>query len=714
MTGRSKGRALAYLRRSTDRQEISLSAQLDWARGQAAVHGVELDASPADLAHLRDKGFSSYKGLRVDDGISGADMNRPGFLALIGDAQRDPTISHVLSYRRDRFARPEDAIPMVAIEKRLRLAGVTIVFAEGVAGPLIRGQDDIAADIAMLFGYSESGEFLRKHAERVLQAQCQLASGGYRTGGNAPYGFGRALVDAAGQVVQELSPGTTARRPGCHVRLIAKDRDKIGVWLLILELRERGWGYKRIAQHLNALGIPSPGAGSTRTDQGIKHVVSGRWNVNTLKELCNNRAILGIQDYGRRSEGAHRRLGIAGPRLLGGEDRDAADRPKVVMNDPSVRIAAPLGIEPLYESDRWERLQEMSARRGSSQRGVPRAKDPSRYPLSTRLVDMTGGCGSILYGLTNGGRPLYKCGLYMRTAGAECESNAVDGEAMLRFTLKTLAELVDRQGHRDRLRELVAERARRDRVEPDKGPGPEESTAVARLAALRGDLERTRRRLASETDDVLYKALRIEYKRLDAEIDEAEKAVQSARRTRPAAPAKPIEEEVDAAMGLMDDIGRVASDESARAEVRGLLAVLGLRIGLTFGDAVKGRKRKVRRLLGGVMVFGDTALPVPIHGAANRAAWVGGSGDGPLAASRDPAEDHDSGEECQPAPTVACVVDGCGGREIEVLSSDGDRVPVGKLTRQAGLRREGTSFTKESRGESFRPLIIGRISSSAI
>ena len=70
-------------------------------------------------------------------------------------------------------------------------------------------------------------------------------------------------------------------------------------------------------------------------------------------------------------------------------------------------------------------------------------------------------------------------------------------------------------------------------------------------------------------------------------------------------------------MALLDDVGRIASDESARAEVNPMLESLGLRIGLTFGEGVKGKKRVVRRLLGGVMAFGGTPLPVRMHGAAN-------------------------------------------------------------------------------------------------
>ena len=136
------------------------------------------------------------------------------------------------------------------------------------------------------------------------------------------------------------------------------------------------------------------------------------------------------------------------------------------MNDPSVRITAAIGSEARFDEARWEEIRRRTEQRGRTQRGIPRAQDPARYPLSCRLVDLTDGCGSILYGLNNGGRALYKCGRYMRTEGAECESNAVDAEAMLRFTLRTLRQLVDRRGNRDRLRDLLEERARRDRTDP--------------------------------------------------------------------------------------------------------------------------------------------------------------------------------------------------------------------------------------------------------
>src|SRR5262249_60436745 len=119
----------------------------------------------------------------------------------------DRSVSHLLIYKRDRFARPSDAIPMVQVEKRLLEAGITLVFSEGVSLPYPAGQQDIARDIGLLFGYYQGGEELRKHAERVLGFQRRLAEQGFRTGGNAPHGLAPGLLDARRNVPRKLPPG---------------------------------------------------------------------------------------------------------------------------------------------------------------------------------------------------------------------------------------------------------------------------------------------------------------------------------------------------------------------------------------------------------------------------------------------------------------------------------------------------------------------------
>ncbi len=305
---RAKNRGLVYARRSTDKQEISLPSQIEWAAAAAARQGVTLDAAVTDLTHMQPLHLHSYKDIRLDDGISGSDLTRPGFLAVSRDALGDKTVSHVFIYKRDRFARPNDAMQAAQLEKQLLMAGITLVFSDTVSAPIRLGDQSIMRDMELLLAYYQGGEELRKHAERVLGFQKTLAQGGYRVGGNPPYGFVRVLVDASGNVLEELPPGKTVRQPGCHVRAMPKDVQKLAVWLHILEYKERGWGCKRIAKQLNDLGIPSPDAGRTRTDHGVKHKVSGKWSPNTVAELCRNPIILGVQQYGKRSEGKIRRL----------------------------------------------------------------------------------------------------------------------------------------------------------------------------------------------------------------------------------------------------------------------------------------------------------------------------------------------------------------------------------------------------------------------
>src|SRR5262245_57547069 len=213
---RKKNRGLVYLRRSTDKQEISLTKQLEWVIAAAKQHGVILDAAVSDLAHIRERRLHAYKDIRVDDGITGSDLTRPGFLALNRDALADTSVSHVFFFKRDRFARPDDAMQAAQIEKQLLLAGVTVVHSDGLTLPLRRGEQNILRDMELLLAYYQGGEELRKHAERVLGAQQELAQGGFRVGGNAPYGFVRVLVDAAGNVLEELPPGRKVRQSGCH------------------------------------------------------------------------------------------------------------------------------------------------------------------------------------------------------------------------------------------------------------------------------------------------------------------------------------------------------------------------------------------------------------------------------------------------------------------------------------------------------------------
>jgi hypothetical protein len=380
MSCRKTDRGLIYLRRSGKRQETSLNTQLEWATREAKRLGVRIEATSADLQHMLDDSLYSYKSIRLDNGISGSDLMRPGYGALNRDAVSDRSNSHALIFKRDRYSRPDDAVQAVQTEKKLRHAGITLAFSDKIVTPGERGERDLVQDIIALLDYNAAGEFLDGLAERMILTHKALAAEGYSTGGSPPYGHVRALFSPDGEVSQILEKGRTIRQEGYHVRWIPgqdeENRARIKIWIYILKLSESGWGGKRIASHLNALGIPSPGAGTVRKDRGVKHKVTGKWPPNTVLDLIRNSTIAAEKSYGVRAEGKHRRLSAEGWRILSDEDRRTAETTKVIRNPIHLVVKAASGADPSFDPQRLREIQAKLKKRGTSQRGIPRAADP--------------------------------------------------------------------------------------------------------------------------------------------------------------------------------------------------------------------------------------------------------------------------------------------------------------------------------------------------
>ena len=200
---------------------------------------------------------------------------------------------------------------------------------------------------------------------------------------------------------------------------------------------------------------------------------------------------------------------------------------KSKISPPGAAFASSATTRRCAPASRWakgnstpRRGRKFSSRwtRGRNQRGMPRARDPR----ATRGLPPGGPdrwLGAILYGRTNQQHAVYTCGRYMRTAGAECASNQVDAEAMLRFTLLTLKQFVDRHGRRDKLRQKLLERALQEGQESARDP---RRTELARLqirqTELQGQHAIIEYRMARERDDALYAALSRQYQAIQADL----------------------------------------------------------------------------------------------------------------------------------------------------------------------------------------------------
>ena len=617
MSARAIDRGLVYLRRSGKRQETSLSTQLDWAIEEAKRLKIRLDASASDLEFMRTKRLHSHKGIRLDDGVSGSDLDRPGFMALNRDALSYRGISHVLIFRRDRFSRPEVTTDAMEKERELSSAGITLVLSTKIIEPAQRGRRDLARDIEAMLEYSSGGEFLEKLAETMIVTHKALAKQGFSTGGTPPYGHVRGLFGPDGKLVEVLPKGKTVRQEGFHVRWIPGDDDenraKIRTWMYILARCESGDGAKRIANQLNQSGIPSPGAGTIRTDGGSRHKVTGKWSQTSVLNIARNSAISAIKTYGTRSEGKFRRLSEDKWRFLDDSDRRPDDKPKVIRNPEQLIITAGTGASPIVAPERLSKIQAMLEKRGRCQRGIPRAKDPTKYPLSGRVIDLSDGCGSPMYGTTQSGRPVMRCGRYMRTASAECNNNQVDGEALLRHVLGSILSSIGGLFARDELKSELLKIANSEDSNRISGKLHEAQLAESKLKSLRADLELIQKNLARAKDQESYDSIDHERLTVKKEIDDLELMMRNADSVEVDVSFDP-HEEVERALCKLNDIQLIASNADARLEIRTMLSELGCRVGLSFVDAIKGKKRTVRKLAGGIIVFGDQDLPVKLHG----------------------------------------------------------------------------------------------------
>ena len=613
MSSRIKDKGLIYLRRSTDSQENSLQMQLAWAIRRASELGVNIEASTDDLQTMQSQRLHSFKSILLDDAISGTEMDRPGFSSLQKDAKNDTSISHVFVQKRDRLGRPENPMELASTEKSIRQLGIYIVFDDKIVGPSELGNSDLGDDIGMLVDYHASRSWLERNTERIVDSKVMFAKQGKWTGGRAPYGYKRVLVGPDGAIIEELEDGRKVSQRGCYVEIVHGDENELVVVKRILDLKLEGQSDKKIAKILNEEGIQSPNFGRTRTDQGFEHTVSGKWNSNTIKRICENKMTIGFLQTGRRSGGKIRRMSANGNRKLNDGDRNSEGKPIAKVLDDSETIIAKTRNEPQYEIEKFNEIQAILKERGKSQRGIPKSTDSGKYPLACRVFDQSCECGSVMYGRSVGKITSYTCGRYMRTSGGECENNHVDGESLFRLTLSVLQQIVEDKFGRAALTERLQVIARKEK---QTLKSDDYTTNLKKLnqqcEKLTKSVAVASRRMAEEPDDDLYKELAVQVKHFKAElkcVDERTAAMQETVNRRVDQP-----NDVDRAVMLFDNLEQYANAPDLRKSFSSLAHKSGLHIGLSFTSAVKGKKRVVRKLAAGIITFSEEHLPVPIHG----------------------------------------------------------------------------------------------------
>ena len=639
-----KGRGLFYHRDSGGKHENSPPEYVNWAQRKAAEIGVQFDGTPERIKSMIQSGTSRAGDLFLDYDVKGNLLTRKALDLLLHEATSDRTVSHIFIPRRDRLARPDNAVDGVQLELKFLCAGVALVFMDRTLEPIEIGQrQDIGQLIAAVLDYDKSGKDLSELAQKILHAQLALAKQGYSVGGRAPYAFRRWLARTGGTAVRQLLDGERVRMAGHHVVWMPGPDSEIQIALRIIEMIER-MPACRVAAALTAEGVPTPDNGRTRTDGGVPHQTSGVWHASTVNAIARNKLFCALVSYGQRSSGGHLRFSPDGPRLLQAADFIEAGKPKVQRNAEDLVIVrpAPVAFAPVVDLERHQQLTTELNARGATQRGKPRSRTPDKNPLGSRIFDMN--CSWPMYREPNGKAFRYKCGLYQQSHGAKCDHNHVDGMKTAGFLLQCIRQRVFSARVIEKIRARLLERARQEfaatsTAQPD--------SRQFELEKIVGELDQIGQNMAlAKSAEQLAAISRVFDDRVNRKAILERELSSSARCS---VPMVSPEELVESAISLLQKLESLVRVESNLADVGEAFRQMNVRIFFRFQKVREG-KRELNKVTGGVVTFGSAPPPIEIYSGPTARPKIKGpepvESSGPGDSSESPASSsNDSGKE---------------------------------------------------------------------
>lgn len=442
------GPVASYVRVSTDeqRERATIETQRTMIATYYEQHGI------------------TQKYAYSDDGWSGRRFHfyqRPDGKRLLDDAKTHG-FQTLIVYRIDRIARGRKLLSAIDSFESVGIRYITSVTEQTFD---LKNHTDVLL-LTMLSGVS--GYEAESTLQRSSDATQRLAHEGQWLGGIVPYGYRVEGVKRSARLVPAEEP-----IPGRSDNL-----SEAGIIRLIFALIvEDGWTSQRIADHLNALGIPPAYARDGRDTiereatalRGKRTLrVQGIWRSGRIVNMLHNTTYYGVHQYGKRST----------------SDQNKQPRPMVSRSVPA-----------LVDEVTWKRAQE---RLHEHQIITPKSK---KYTYLLRGLISCGCCGLSYNGIAMNGRWLntrqtekmragdttytrgqpviyYRCnganqfrGIYGKQ-GQRCPSKAINGERLeadiwrdvehyIRHPDEVIEQLAmqlnDRDQRADQLRDVVAD-----------------------------------------------------------------------------------------------------------------------------------------------------------------------------------------------------------------------------------------------------------------
>lgn len=353
---------LVYKRCSKETQDVSLADQ-----------GQGLDLAMANL------GLRTALATLEDDGKRGQDESRPGLLAILSYVKTHPNpvrnnsdFIPILVYDLSRFGRFDDPKKVFTYFVEVERYGYEFYS----VSERIRSRGNIGDWVQAIIKSEQAYDYSVSLSRYAMRTGCSLAQKGWWPGGQAPIGYDRmtfgpdgkpkyrysTLPDKSvekhlpnGDLVEVLPPiEDRGRMRSAHsdkiktdkVKLVPGRREQVKmVQIIFKKFVEDGWGLRRVAAHLNGVGLLPP---------------RGRvWLHTAVRSVLMNPAYKGALVYGRRSDGKHHWLTIGknGDGYTTLIERKDVPGPSFVRRTEAECIVIDNCHEALVEKSVWDRAQ---------------------------------------------------------------------------------------------------------------------------------------------------------------------------------------------------------------------------------------------------------------------------------------------------------------------------------------------------------------------
>ena len=368
--------AVAYLRRSTDKQEQSLTDQR--------------------LEVVRFAEEQGYRIIReyVDDAISGTSAEeRPGFQKMIADSQRGD-FAAVLVWNSDRFSRG-DVTETEHFRYLLRQANVKVL---SVTEDYL-AREGIDGDVLRTVKQFQNRQYSISLSQNTLRGQISSVLAESDPGRTAPYGYDREILapdgavlfrirtcpggvrevyDKDGKLQAHYARGQSLSKPGkeCKARLVRSDPQRVQIVQDIFRMSLEGVGFASIAAALNSKGIAAPSC--------------DLWSFTTIKAILENPTYRGDLVWNRRTEAKFFRVQKG---RIEKRERQPGDT-QVVRTSQNDWVVIPNALPAIVTVADWEKAQVMVAKR---RRACGGAGHQNRRWLLTGVIEC-GECGHKFWG----------------------------------------------------------------------------------------------------------------------------------------------------------------------------------------------------------------------------------------------------------------------------------------------------------------------------